>query len=388
MSEMSVNEILERFKAATEEPYAEARQWKEETGGKVVGILAMQLPQEIAHAAGAFPLILQEDSEPVTLGHGLIYPFYCGYVRSIANQIEAGDLDFIDEFVVGYGASCVQGLAIGDIIREELGNKAYIDGTQISSFVSDACSFDDAVTAFSSMKANAEAALGATISNEALIDSIKLFNEDRALMRQVYELRDKGCCPLSTVQLMQMVQSSMVMDKATHVDLMKDLVAGLDTSPVEQDGIRVYLSGHFCQAPKIDILNLIEQSGAVVVDDDFYHGYRYIAQEVPTDEEDAIADLARAYVDKDKIVPCPTRIDPNADWDKWLLEKVQERDAKGMIILQAKYCEPHMFYFPEIKETFEAANMPYLLLQTEHEVVSLEAMRTRVETFIEMLKRS
>jgi benzoyl-CoA reductase subunit C len=56
-------------------------------------------------------------------------------------------------------------------------------------------------------------------------------------------------------------------------------------------------------------------------------------------------------------------------------------------VLMAKFCEPHMYYYPEVKEAFERARMPHLLIETEHESVALEGMRTRVETFVEVLKR-
>jgi benzoyl-CoA reductase/2-hydroxyglutaryl-CoA dehydratase subunit BcrC/BadD/HgdB len=53
----------------------------------------------------------------------------------------------------------------------------------------------------------------------------------------------------------------------------------------------------------------------------------------------------------------------------------------------ANFCEPHMYYYPEVKEAFERHGVPHLLIETEHESTALEGMRTRVETFVEILKR-
>jgi len=58
-----------------------------------------------------------------------------------------------------------------------------------------------------------------------------------------------------------------------------------------------------------------------------------------------------------------------------------------MIVLMAKFCEPHMYYYPEIKEAFEKRGVPHLLIETEHELNSFEGLRTRVETFLEVVKR-
>jgi len=43
-----------------------------------------------------------------------------------------------------------------------------------------------------------------------------------------------------------------------------------------------------------------------------------------------------------------------------------------------------MYFYPEIKEAFEAENIPHLLIETEHEQMPIEALKTRVETFLEI----
>ena len=68
-------------------------------------------------------------------------------------------------------------------------------------------------------------------------------------------------------------------------------------------------------------------------------------------------------------MPCPTRLDPKTDWDGWLLDKARASGAQGLIVLLAKFCEPHYFYYPRIKKTFESAGFPHLLLETEHETM-------------------
>jgi benzoyl-CoA reductase subunit C len=46
-----------------------------------------------------------------------------------------------------------------------------------------------------------------------------------------------------------------------------------------------------------------------------------------------------------------------------------------------------MYYYPEIKERLEREGIPQLLIETEHESMPLEAFKTRIETFIEIVKR-
>jgi benzoyl-CoA reductase subunit C len=49
-----------------------------------------------------------------------------------------------------------------------------------------------------------------------------------------------------------------------------------------------------------------------------------------------------------------------------------------------KFCEPHAFDYARIRPTLDEAAVPSLLLEME-QVPSLEALRTRLQAFIEML---
>ena len=42
---------------------------------------------------------------------------------------------------------------------------------------------------------------------------------------------------------------------------------------------------------------------------------------------------------------------------------------------------------PEIKEAFEKHGIPHLLVETEHEGVALESLKTRVDAFVEVVGR-
>jgi benzoyl-CoA reductase/2-hydroxyglutaryl-CoA dehydratase subunit BcrC/BadD/HgdB len=131
---------------------------------------------------------------------------------------------------------------------------------------------------------------------------------------------------------------------------------------------------------------MIESCGAIIVGDDLYHGLRYVSTDV-REGGDPIDALAEWYMARNTNVPCPTRVQNNVDWDAFLLKAVEQERADGVIVLMAKFCEPHMYYYPEVKEAFERAGMPHLLIETEHESIALEGMRTRVETFVEVVKR-
>ena len=120
---------------------------------------------------------------------------------------------------------------------------------------------------------------------------------------------------------------------------------------------------------------MIEECGAIVVDDDLYTGFRHISTDVPEDGDPFDA-LVRWYFDRNVNAPDATRVQNDVDWDTFLLDRSQESGAAGVIVLMAKFCEPHMLWYPELRKALDAHGVPHLLIETEHEGLPMEAVRT------------
>lgn len=378
---MNYKEIMDKITQIVEDPYAIAKKEKEENGKQVIGYFAMHYPEELIHASGMYPLLLQESNEAVTSGHAFYYAFFCGPSRSLVDQAMKEQLDFLDAVIVG--DYCIQEIGAGEVLLERLpkvknlffrlpvGNMPW---TQ-----------DDIVEGLKEIKSDIERFTGRPITDEAIHKSIKIYNRNRVLLREIYEIREKNPEIISSKDLVRIIQSSMVMPKEENNQLLEELIAELKKLKGEKrQGPRVFLSGSLCGAPKFDILSIIEDAGATVVGDDLFHGWRYISSDIIESDGDPLKLIAEFYVRRNKDVPCPIRVDPDTNWDQYLADRVKELKADQLIILMAKYCEAHMFFIPDMYETMKKENIPYLLIEVEHEVVSLEALRTRVEAFIEM----
>ena len=81
----------------------------------------MNFPAELIHAAGALPVVVQENREPITLGRSLLYEYYCAYTRSIADQAATRELDVFDAFF--FVDHCVALIGAVDAMRFELPDK-------------------------------------------------------------------------------------------------------------------------------------------------------------------------------------------------------------------------------------------------------------------------
>lgn len=378
-----MDQILNLMKYAAQSPMDYAAAWKERTGRQVIGLLPMHFPGELAHAAGCLPIVIQDDAEPITIGQSGVFNFYCGFNRSLIDQTMRGSFDGLDAIM--FGDHCVQLLGTADTIRAERPNLPILFN-QLCTTLDANWAERETIGTFTQLWKELESLTGRAIAPEAARASIALFNRNRTQMRELYELRRQGRIAISGRDMQLVVKSSMVMDKADHVALMDRLLREIPRVAAGSAEIPLYLSGHMCHAPKPEIIDMIEECGARIVNDDLFVGWRFIHADM--DETRApVEAMAHWYLEKNRRVPCPTRTMQGVDWEDYLLSDVQRSGARGLVILMVKFCEPHMYFYPEIKEAFEARGIPHLLIETEHEEMPIEALKTRVETFVEIAKR-
>jgi benzoyl-CoA reductase subunit C len=179
----------------------------------------------------------------------------------------------------------------------------------------------------------------------------------------------------------------MVMDIEEHSEILRRLLGGIDSqAPAPGHLVRLHLSGHFCAPPRRELLDLLEECDVVVVNDDLYHGSRYISTDVPAGTNPFSA-LAAWYLDRNVSAPCGTRVQRNVDWQSYLVDSLEESGAEGVVTLMAKFCEPLMLYYPEVRKALAGRDIPELLIETEHEGLAAESIRTTVEAFVERIRR-
>ena len=88
-------EAIAGLEEIASDPQGYAQRWKDEHERKVIGSFPMNFPAELVHAAGMLPVVVQESREAITEGRNLMFEFYCGYTRSLAD-LHGGRADAIE----------------------------------------------------------------------------------------------------------------------------------------------------------------------------------------------------------------------------------------------------------------------------------------------------
>jgi len=373
---------MQTFIDIRNDPYDWVNKWKgDNKDKKVVAIGVYHFPEEIVHAAGILPFGLQEGSETIVDGYNYIYPAYCGYTRSLIDMGPRGTLRVFDAVLIS--DICIQLVKADQTLFRNFPSLHPVL-IQPSLDLTKDRNKPDLIEEYKRLKEIVEDIAGHKIDDAALKNSFKVYNKNRALLRKIHKMRSKNPSLIRARDMQAVVMSAMVMPKEENNNMLEEFIAELENKKTAaRKGIPVFLSGHLCHAPKIEILDMIEEMGGIVVDDDLHTGYRYYAKDVSLD-----GDPIEALADRFRIIdpPCPSRIHPDNNWDQFLLKKAKEAGVKGVIILQPKFCEHQNFAYIYQKRTLAEGGMDHILIESEHEMISLEKIRTQMQAFVEMIQ--
>ena len=385
---INLEEILATFRNYCEKPYERAAQIKAARNTKIIGCLPMYFPEEIIHAAGALPVTLFGSDEPITLGDGHMMTNACDQVRSSFDSLLKGKYDFLDGIAAIY---------ICDQVR------FYLEVWQLDHPVDffhqmwRPYKLDSSTQVFfrselERLIADLEAFTGTKITPEKLQASIRLYNESRAMLRKLNDFRKVRPGIISAADMARVVAASMFIPREEHNDLLGQLLAKLAQKEAPQDKkLRVIAVGHPCSMPETEVLDLIEDNGMVIINDDFFTGGRYFSRDVA-----ASGDPLDAFIDfYTNAIPCTTShyaetwIKPDQGYSPYadyVIDMMKNSKAKGIVVLKEMYCDPYDMEFVMMKNRFEEESIPYISIITEHGAGPLEAIRTRVQAFEETLR--
>lgn len=369
-----------RLDTTLDDPYRRATELKKQ-GTKVFGVSPMHFPEELIHAGGALPVVLQESNEPITYGMAHLYPFFCGFTRSVVDMGVRNKLDVFDTIVLG--DMCIQLRHMVKTLKRQMPATSFVY-MQWPLEVSER--FHTTVRdRMQRCRQDLEQLLGRKITDDSLKKSISLYNQNRRLMRQVIDIARAKPGVLRARDMVGLVQSSMVMPKEEHNRLLEELIPQLRKKRASsRQAVKVYLCGQLCMAVKVEVLDLIEDLGGQVVWDDLYTGSRYMASDA-SETLPPMEALTQRYFNLG--IPCPTRMEPKYGWSDYVIDRTRQSGARGVMVFMVKQCGPMLLYYPYLKDVFEKQSVPYTVLVTEHEVVSFEQIKTRIQAFLEMLEK-
>ena len=370
-------DVLQQFRDIAVDPKAYARRWKKATGGKVVGTRCSYAPEELILAAGALGFRIVGGSGAITKADAHLQAYSCSLVRGALEDALAGELDFLDGIVFPHTCDSIQRLS--DIWRMNAKTGFHLD--VVLPVKLDTQSARDYMAAvMRRARTDLESLLETTITDDDLKQAVATCNAIREKMRALYALRRDRPGVIAGRDMHAVARAAMVMDRGEFLKGITALVeeAGSSEAPAGPYK-RILLSGGVCNLP--DIYGPIEAAGGAVIWDDLCTGARQLTGRVDT-TGDLVEAIARRYSER---AVCPAKHAGVRARGADLVRLARETGAQGVIFFYLKFCDPHAFDYPYLKEMLVDAGIPSLLVELEEQTASDGQFRTRCEAFIEML---
>lgn len=352
------------------------KRWRER-GGKVVGHFQVNFPEEIVHAAGLLPFKVRGAPIEAVQADSRFGSYLCSILKS-SLELALSDTVELDMFVTH---------PICDAAR----NLAAVWGRNVSYpcqilYLPQNPNSPHSVTylrgEYDRLKRSVEEIAGGPISDENLRRSIDAFNDNRRLLRELYEIKNATPWLVSADEAYVLVALAGLIPREEHNDLLRTLLPQIRArANRKQDKIRVVFEGGFCEQPPLDMIRGIARS-CYVVDDDLLIGLRWLLSDVEL-PGDPLLNLAEAYLEKSSY--SPVQHDLRKPKEKMLLERIRQARADAAILTAAKMCEPGLEEQVAYARALDEAGVPYFVGEFEENMTSFDSMEIQLETFVETI---
>ena len=381
---MDREKLLALFFDVKCDPYAKARQWKKaRKGKKIIAHLLPDVPEEIIYASGSLPMPVLGADRARDLSHVHLPSFTCALIREPLEMALNNELEFMDGMIIPYVCDSTRAFSqIWELNFPKLFNYTFwipkkSDGVTTKKFL---------LHEMLRLKKSLEVFLGHEITDTDLRQSIRIYNHNRKLLRELHQMKGQPRSTITNSEYTAIMAASMLMPKEESSQTLQMLLEYFKTTDrcyeesTEKKRVRVFLFGSLCESSLF--FKYIDQAGIDVVDDNLYNGTRYFLVDVD-EGADPMESLVNRHFSKD---PMSCFHYPRTQWERYIRERVKKSEIEGVLFLNLKYCEPMEFDYPLIKEVLQKLDVPILFLETEFSSGSMAQMQTRLEAFAEMLR--
>ena len=372
-----IEEILYHCRELLEDTdFPTVKRWRE-AGGKVLGHFQVYFPEEIAHAAGLLPFKVRGAPLEPMQADSHFGSYLCSILKT-SLELALSNRVPMEMFVTHPICDAARNLAaVWGRNFEYPCQILYLPQNANSSF-----SATYLRNEYARLKGVMEEVAGQQVTDNDLRHSFTVFNRNRELLRELYEIKRETPWLVSGYESYLLMAVGGMVPREEHNEMLETALPMLRTRDAKkQDRIRVVFEGGFCEQPPLDMLRMLSQS-TYVVDDDLLIGLRWILEDIST-KGDPLYNLAEAYLEKSSY--SPVQHDLRKPKEKMLMKRIQEAHAEAAVITAAKMCEPGLEEQVAYTHTLDDHAIPYFVTEFEENMTSFDHLEIQLETFVESL---
>ena len=363
------------FKKLVDERHDYARAWKKRRGGKVIGWFDPYFPEELAYAAGMLPVRILARHEADDVSDKWLYGA-CYPVRDMVNQFLKGRYDYVDGLV--QMESCQWMYSAYEVITNNQENllKHYFF---LPDYINAPTSKHVTRSEMETLKGRFQEWTGADITEEDLDRAIAIYNENRALLRRIGELRRADRVVIPGSEAMNILLADQVMDKAEMNEILRAYLTEVRGRQPGKDSIRLMLIGSETWDTRLE--ELVESLGADVVADELDNGSSYYGNDVIW-QDDRLMALALRYLGR------PHSALKDNNWRRRpqrIFELAEDYAVDGALVVKQVYCHTHGTDNYMVWKLLRERTIPFYYFERGN-LLQEEETLSRLESFLAMLK--
>lgn len=376
--------MMEKMREAAGTLYGpHVRQWKE-AGKAVIGYPCTFVPEEIIHAAGMLPYRLRGiGTTTLSIGDTYFGPVICSLPKCVLQLAGDQAYGFLDGVIITNGCDSMRRLdecwrKAGEDMPGTLPGYFRYFGVPHKTADYSLEWFEEEIR---ELVRSLEEHFDMKVEEEALKESIRVYNESRRLLQKLDGLRSGMEVRISGEDALAVVLAGFAMPREEYTALLKALLEDLKEAPrLEEGRKRLMLVGSASDDP--GLVRLIEDSGAIVVADSLCFGSR--SYEGLTDEEgDPVAALSQKYLNQCR---CPRMFGWYRDRLSLILDKAEKVRVDGVILQNIRFCDLHGSENGIFERDLEARGIPCMRMEREYgPLVETGRIRMRIDAFLERI---
>ncbi len=382
----TTDEIVARAEALYDDlNFTAAREWKDaEPGRHVIGHLPIYVPRELIHAAGMLPLGIMGGGDRLEVIHGDAYyqSYICRIPRSTIELGISGRLDFVDGMLFP---------SICDVIRNLSGMWMTLYPEIYVKYFDVPQTYDPEIGGkfyegeMRELLDGLEKISGRKVTDDDINASIAIYNENRRLIRELYDLRAATPWNAPASEAYLVIRAGLVLPVEEHNVMLRQYIdAARATNRPIKDNAKVILTGMFCEQPPLNLIKSLELAGCFVVDDDFMLVARWLTEDVPTDG-DPLRELSLAFLNH-SMSTAPKYEPDEAEKGQFLIRAMERTGAEGVIFASTSFCDPALLDRPMLQNVLSEAGVPFIAFKYAENSGQMQPIREQAGTFVDSIK--
>ncbi|MGD0079648.1 MAG: double-cubane-cluster-containing anaerobic reductase [Methanoregula sp.] len=239
--------------------------------------------------------------------------------------------------------------------------------------------------------AKLEEVSGKKVTVASLKKAVEIVNAKRMAMKRLAAIRAADPAPISGLDALLVNQVFFHDDPLRFTESVNKLCNELEIRVKNGTGVfpkgttRVVVSGCPMAVPNWKVPVLIESSKAVIVGEESCvgeRGTRWLTEVKGNTVDEILDSITDRYFNIDCAVftPNPSRVD-------YVKEMTKKLHAQGVIHYSLQFCQPYIMESGPVERELEKSGVPTLRLETDYSQEDTGQLKTRIEAFVERLKK-